>query len=268
MPTTRLGAIVDDVQMQTVLGYIDAGRSEGAAVLAGGERAREESGGYYVQPTVFADVRPRHADRARGNLRPGARRDHASRTRRKRCASATASTTASPPRSGRATSRKAHRIARSLRAGMVYVNCYDADDITVPFGGFKQSGIGRDKSLHAFDKYTELKTTWIDLTAMSGYSNVTFDEIEVGATAASSASLSQTEVEALLLVSGDVVPFHAETGTDFDPDESERGCGRRRAPSSPGLLERRLPGPGTRIVSQQLEFAGRIRVGDRRRRRR
>jgi gamma-glutamyl-gamma-aminobutyraldehyde dehydrogenase/4-guanidinobutyraldehyde dehydrogenase/NAD-dependent aldehyde dehydrogenase len=48
--------------------------------------------------------------------------------------------------------------------GMVYVNCYDADDITVPFGGYKQSGIGRDKSLHAFDKYTELKTTWIDLS--------------------------------------------------------------------------------------------------------
>jgi acyl-CoA reductase-like NAD-dependent aldehyde dehydrogenase len=59
---------------------------------------------------------------------------------------------------------KAHRIARALRAGMVYVNCYDADDMTVPFGGFKQSGMGRDKSLHAFDKYTELKTTWIDLT--------------------------------------------------------------------------------------------------------
>jgi hypothetical protein len=53
-------------------------------------------------------------------------------------------------------------MARALRAGMVYVNCYDADDITVPFGGFRQSGMGRDKSLHAFDKYTELKTTWID----------------------------------------------------------------------------------------------------------
>jgi acyl-CoA reductase-like NAD-dependent aldehyde dehydrogenase len=57
----------------------------------------------------------------------------------------------------------AHRVARALRAGMVYVNCYDADDITVPFGGFKQSGTGRDKSLHALDKYTELKTTWISL---------------------------------------------------------------------------------------------------------
>jgi acyl-CoA reductase-like NAD-dependent aldehyde dehydrogenase len=58
----------------------------------------------------------------------------------------------------------AHRTARALRAGTVYVNCYDADDITVPFGGFKQSGIGRDKSLHALDKYTELKTTWIELS--------------------------------------------------------------------------------------------------------
>jgi acyl-CoA reductase-like NAD-dependent aldehyde dehydrogenase len=56
---------------------------------------------------------------------------------------------------------RAHRVARRLRAGTVHVNQYDEDDITVPFGGFKQSGNGRDKSLHAFDKYTELKTTWI-----------------------------------------------------------------------------------------------------------
>ena len=58
----------------------------------------------------------------------------------------------------------AHRVAKRLRAGTVYVNCYDADDITVPFGGFKQSGNGRDKSLHAMDKYVELKTTWVDLS--------------------------------------------------------------------------------------------------------
>ncbi len=56
---------------------------------------------------------------------------------------------------------KAYGVARALRAGTVHVNQYDEDDITVPFGGFKQSGIGRDKSLHAFDKYTELKTTWM-----------------------------------------------------------------------------------------------------------
>jgi 4-guanidinobutyraldehyde dehydrogenase/NAD-dependent aldehyde dehydrogenase len=56
---------------------------------------------------------------------------------------------------------RAHRVARALRAGTVHVNQYDEDDITVPFGGYKQSGNGRDKSLHAFDKYTELKTTWL-----------------------------------------------------------------------------------------------------------
>jgi acyl-CoA reductase-like NAD-dependent aldehyde dehydrogenase len=57
----------------------------------------------------------------------------------------------------------AHKLAKRIRAGLVYVNCYDCDDMTTPFGGYKQSGIGRDKSLHALEKYTELKTTWISL---------------------------------------------------------------------------------------------------------
>lgn len=58
---------------------------------------------------------------------------------------------------------RAHRVSRQLRAGLVWVNCYMDGDITVPFGGVKQSGSGRDKSLHALDKYTDLKTTWISL---------------------------------------------------------------------------------------------------------
>jgi 4-guanidinobutyraldehyde dehydrogenase/NAD-dependent aldehyde dehydrogenase len=62
---------------------------------------------------------------------------------------------------------KAIQTARALRAGTVHVNQYDGDDITVPFGGYKQSGNGRDKSLHAFDKYTELKTTWIKIGCAS-----------------------------------------------------------------------------------------------------
>ena len=62
----------------------------------------------------------------------------------------------------------AHRVARSLRAGTVWVNCFDSSDITVPFGGYKQSGFGRDKSLHAMEKYTQLKTTWLDLTPADG----------------------------------------------------------------------------------------------------
>ena len=96
---------------------------------------------------------------------------------------------------------------------------------------------------------------------MTGYSNVTFKEIDVGATASVERALSQTEVEALLLVSGDVVPFHTEHG-DFDPDELNVDAVAASAIIS-GLLERRLPGPGTRIVSQELTFAGSIRVGDR-----
>jgi acyl-CoA reductase-like NAD-dependent aldehyde dehydrogenase len=59
---------------------------------------------------------------------------------------------------------RAHTVARSLRAGTVWVNTFDASDVITPFGGFKESGSGRDKSLHAIDAYTALKTTWIDLT--------------------------------------------------------------------------------------------------------
>jgi gamma-glutamyl-gamma-aminobutyraldehyde dehydrogenase len=60
---------------------------------------------------------------------------------------------------------RAVRVSRALHVGTVHVNQYDEDDITVPFGGVKQSGNGRDKSLHAFDKYTELKTTWMRIDA-------------------------------------------------------------------------------------------------------
>jgi 4-guanidinobutyraldehyde dehydrogenase / NAD-dependent aldehyde dehydrogenase len=60
--------------------------------------------------------------------------------------------------------KKAHRLARSLRAGIVWVNTFDTADVTVPFGGFGQSGFGRDKSIHAMDGYTQLKTTWLDLS--------------------------------------------------------------------------------------------------------
>ena len=96
---------------------------------------------------------------------------------------------------------------------------------------------------------------------MSGYSNVPFEEIDVGATAAAERVVGQNEVEALLLVSGDVVPFNVGEGEAIDRDELCVDAVAAEAIIS-GMLERRLPGPGTRIVSQRLEFEGVIRIGD------
>ncbi len=162
-PMTRLGAIVDQVQLNTVLGYIESGRSEGASVRMGGNRVRQESGGFFVEPTVFdgvtADMKIAREEIFGPVLSTITFKDvdEAIRIANDVSYGLTAAVWSRDIKT-------AHRVAKALRAGTVFVNCYDADDITVPFGGFKQSGNGRDKSLHAMDKYTELKTTWIDLS--------------------------------------------------------------------------------------------------------
>jgi acyl-CoA reductase-like NAD-dependent aldehyde dehydrogenase len=155
-----MGAIVDDIQLRTVLGYIDAGRGEGARLAAGGAQVRADTGGYYVQPTVFDGVTNQMRiarEEIFGPVMSVLRFD----TEAEAIAIANDSAYGLQASVWSDNINRAHRVARSLRAGTVHVNQYDEDDITVPFGGFKQSGNGRDKSLHAFDKYTELKTTWI-----------------------------------------------------------------------------------------------------------
>ncbi len=159
---TAMGAIVDRTQLNTVLGYIAAGVDDGAKLITGGAPAREDSGGFYVTPTVFAGVTPDMKiarEEIFGPVLSVLEADHA----------AQAVALANASRYGLAASiwsrdiDRALTVARALRAGTVHVNSYDDDDITVPFGGYKESGNGRDKSLHAFEKYTELKTTWIRL---------------------------------------------------------------------------------------------------------
>ncbi|BCL76678.1 aldehyde dehydrogenase [Jeongeupia sp. HS-3] len=159
-PETRMGAIVDQTQYDKVLGYIDAGRKE-STLLAGGEAKLTETG-LYIEPTLF-EVAPHHRLAREEIFGPV-------------CALIVFDTLdealsiANDSDYGLAAAvwtrdlATAHLAARKLRAGTVWVNCYEeGGDQNLPFGGFKQSGNGRDKSLHALDKYTELKSTLIKL---------------------------------------------------------------------------------------------------------
>ena len=157
---TVMGAIVDETQLATVLRYIEAGQQEGAQLLAGGQRVAPVAGGCYVQPTIFDGVTNSMTIAREEIFGPVLSvlsfTDVADVVRQ-----ANSNMYGLQAAVWTRDINKAHGVARALRAGTVHVNQYDEDDITVPFGGFKQSGVGRDKSLHAFDKYTEMKTTWI-----------------------------------------------------------------------------------------------------------
>jgi acyl-CoA reductase-like NAD-dependent aldehyde dehydrogenase len=161
-PKTGLGAMVDKTQMERVLGYIEAGKKEGARLAMGGNRVKAETGGYYIEPTVFDKV------------------DNKMKIAQEEIFGPVLSTITfkSPEEAvkigndtiyGLAAAvwtkdiTKAFKVSQALRAGVVWVNCFDNGHISSPFGGFKQSGFGRDKSLHAMDKYSQLKATWIHI---------------------------------------------------------------------------------------------------------
>lgn len=161
-PETEMGALVGRAHLDRVAGHIRHGVDEGARLRTGGDRVLAETGGTYLEPTVFDRVDPGSRlarEEIFGPVLSVLAFDDLDEA--VRLANATEYGLAA----GLWTSdlSTAHRVSRALKAGTVWVNCYEEGDLTVPFGGMKQSGNGRDKSAHALEKYTELKTTWIQL---------------------------------------------------------------------------------------------------------
>ncbi len=161
-PTTKMGAMVDEPQMTRVLGYIDKGKAEGALLALGGKRARENSGGYYIEPTIFDRVDNRMTI-AREEIFGPVLATITFKTAEEAVRIANESPYGLEANLWTNDLSKAHKTARALRVGTVTINTRDGGGIVVPFGGYKQSGFGRDKSLHALEKYTQLKTTYIKL---------------------------------------------------------------------------------------------------------
>jgi gamma-glutamyl-gamma-aminobutyraldehyde dehydrogenase len=161
-PATKFGAMVSAEQMQTALRYIEDAARDGAALRLGGKRTRVDSGGFFVEPTVFDAVAP-DAQLAREEVFGPVLA--VSRFKEPDEALRLANDTVYGLAAGLWTRdiNLAHRAAREIKAGLVWVNGWDACDITMPFGGFKQSGFGRDRSLHALHKYADLKSVSITI---------------------------------------------------------------------------------------------------------
>lgn len=160
--SSNMGPLVNQEQLTKVLSYIETGRNEGAQIVTGGDRTLENSGGHYVNPTIFVDVDPSMAI-ARDEIFGPVLSTIRLRSNDDILAIANDSVYGLAAAIWTADLTRAHRIARGLQSGTVYVNCYDRGDNSLPFGGYKQSGIGADRSLHALGKYTRMKSTWINL---------------------------------------------------------------------------------------------------------
>jgi aldehyde dehydrogenase (NAD+) len=164
-PKTRLGALVSGVQMERVLRYVEVGKSEGATLVAGGKRYDIGTGkGFFMEPTVFADVAPRMTIAREEIFGPVLAVIEFSDVD-------DAVSKANDCDYGLAAGvwtqdiKKAHNVAARLQAGTVWVNAYNVYDTAAPFGGYKQSGYGREMGMHALTHYTQTKTVWIDLSS-------------------------------------------------------------------------------------------------------
>jgi acyl-CoA reductase-like NAD-dependent aldehyde dehydrogenase len=162
-PATAMGPMIDAAQCATVAEYVDIGRQEGAEMLFGGEQVLQETGGHYFQPSIFAGVN--NAMRiAQEEIFGPVLSVIPFKSAEQAVSIANDSIYGLAGAVWSSNINTAHRVAEAVRVGTMGINNYFGGDITVPFGGFKQSGNGRDKSIHAFHDYTELKTTWIEFS--------------------------------------------------------------------------------------------------------
>jgi 4-(gamma-glutamylamino)butanal dehydrogenase len=155
----QLGALIEERHMERVLGYIELGVREGARLVHGGKRATAETGGFYVEPTIL--------DGAHSDLRiaqeeifgpvvvviPFDSEEEAIEKANDTIYGLAAAVWTRDMNS-------AHRLSRAIHAGTIWVNTFDRSSMATAFGGFKQSGFGRDRSPHAIDKYMDFKTIW------------------------------------------------------------------------------------------------------------
>ena len=162
-PEVKLGSLIERPHYEKVLAHIEKAKAEGARLVCGGKATLAESGGWFVEPTIFDSVTPDMTiarDEVFGPVLCVIEYDDiedAVRIANDTCYGLAASLWTDNV-------NHAHKIAARIRAGTVTVNCFGEGDLSTPFGGFKQSGFGgRDKSIYAHDQYCELKTTWLKL---------------------------------------------------------------------------------------------------------
>jgi acyl-CoA reductase-like NAD-dependent aldehyde dehydrogenase len=161
-PATAMGPMIDAGQCRTVADYVEIGRGEGAEMIFGGSQVMKETGGYYYEPSIFSGVN--NAMRiAQEEIFGPVMSVLSFKTADEAIRIANDSIYGLAGAVWSNNINTAHKVAEAVRVGTMGINNYFGGDITVPFGGFKQSGNGRDKSIHAFHDYTELKTTWIEL---------------------------------------------------------------------------------------------------------
>ncbi|MEM6760049.1 MAG: aldehyde dehydrogenase [Pseudomonadota bacterium] len=161
-PGTSAGAINSEHHLTQILGHIDRARAAGRTVVTGGHRILEDTGGYYIAPTIITGVQPNDAI-ARQEVFGPVLAVQSFEDEHDAVALANDTNYGLAAAVWTSDLSRAHRMVRRLRAGVVHVNTYGGADVTVPMGGVKQSGNGYDKSMHAFDKYLDLKTAWIKL---------------------------------------------------------------------------------------------------------